>query len=249
MAVRIPLSAPFAVQKSFQDVNDSLADLQKQLDTTKATIPSTKDVEGLKKDVTRLSKTPTYLDPNDVFRKSGPAHMHGYVPDPGATPGATRYLCEDGTWGVPVGTPGVTDHPSLTHRSDAHQHPASSVDNTPYGHIASTDVQSALNELDDEKLARDGSQTMLGALPMNHFDINNINNATVEKDIFMTGGVGFATINPRKITMVGNESDAEARIEAVKALAFTAVTPTAEVARLAWDSVEKTLVYFVNSGA
>jgi len=44
---------------------------------------------------------------------------------------------------------------------------ASSIVCDAYGHVASTDVQSFLEELVDEKLARDGSQTMLGALDMN----------------------------------------------------------------------------------
>lgn len=45
-----------------------------------------------------------------------------------------------------------TDHQSLSNRSATGAHPASSVANTPAGNIASTDVQSALNELDTEKV-------------------------------------------------------------------------------------------------
>ena len=255
------------IQLSIKDVNDETRALQKKLEETQSKIPSPKDVDQLQKDVIRLSKTPTFLDPNDVFRASGPAHMHGYVPDPGVTPGASRFLREDGTWAAGGGG-GVTDHPSLTHRSDAHQHPATAVDNTPYGHIAATDVQAALDELDDEKLARDGSQTMLGALDMNHNNVNNVNDLEVEEDAtvgrdlsvtrdvaisrneILNGGVGTAQLTGvRKIHMVGLESDAEARIENVAALAFQEVTPTPEVKRLAWDALEKTLVLYVSSGS
>jgi lysophospholipase L1-like esterase len=38
-----------------------------------------------------------------VFKASGSAHAPGAVPDPGATPGTTRFLREDGTWAVPAG--------------------------------------------------------------------------------------------------------------------------------------------------
>lgn len=38
-----------------------------------------------------------------LFGASGAAHAAGAVPDPGATAGATRYLCENGTWAVPAG--------------------------------------------------------------------------------------------------------------------------------------------------
>jgi lysophospholipase L1-like esterase len=41
-----------------------------------------------------------------LFGASGSAHGRGAVPDPGATAGATRYLREDGSWAVPVGTGG-----------------------------------------------------------------------------------------------------------------------------------------------
>ena len=34
---------------------------------------------------------------------SGSGHSQGAVPDPGALPGASRYLREDGTWAVPAG--------------------------------------------------------------------------------------------------------------------------------------------------
>jgi lysophospholipase L1-like esterase len=39
-----------------------------------------------------------------LFGASGSSHGPGAVPDPGATAGTTRYLREDGTWTVPVGS-------------------------------------------------------------------------------------------------------------------------------------------------
>jgi len=41
-----------------------------------------------------------------LFGPSGTSHAPGIVPDPGATAGATRFLREDGTWDVPVGSGG-----------------------------------------------------------------------------------------------------------------------------------------------
>lgn len=41
-----------------------------------------------------------------VFGASGPSHAKGEVPDPGATAGTTRYLCENSTWTVPPGGSG-----------------------------------------------------------------------------------------------------------------------------------------------
>lgn len=37
------------------------------------------------------------------FMASGASHARGIVPDPGASPGSTRFLCEDATWAVPGG--------------------------------------------------------------------------------------------------------------------------------------------------
>lgn len=48
------------------------------------------------------------------------------------------------------------------------------VTNTPAGNITATDVQSAIDELDAEKLARDGSQNMTGNLDMNNNQIVNV---------------------------------------------------------------------------
>lgn len=195
---RVPQEASLDIQVAFRELNDELKLLRQDLAAAKASIPSTKAVEELQGAVTRLSKTPTYLDPNDVFRGSGPAHMHGYVPDPGASAASDRYLCEDGTWAEPAGGGGVSDHPSLTGRSDAAQHPASSVTVTPYNLLAATDVQVALQEHDDEKLARSGVQDMLGNLDMGGNEIQDT------KDLTFTGGVGDARIDDvRKIDMTG----------------------------------------------
>lgn len=43
-----------------------------------------------------------------AFVASGPSHAKGAVPDPGATAGTTRYLCEDATFRVPPGSGGFT---------------------------------------------------------------------------------------------------------------------------------------------
>jgi hypothetical protein len=43
----------------------------------------------------------------DDFVGSGATHKKGLVPTPGATPGTTRYLREDGTWAVPPGGGGT----------------------------------------------------------------------------------------------------------------------------------------------
>lgn len=51
----------------------------------------------------------------------------------------------------------ASNHATLSNRSLADQHPASSVTNTPAGSLAATDVQSALNELDTEKAALTGA--------------------------------------------------------------------------------------------
>src|SRR5215472_12055049 len=42
-----------------------------------------------------------------TFVASGGSHAAGAVPDPGATAGSTRFLCENATWVIPAGT-GVT---------------------------------------------------------------------------------------------------------------------------------------------
>jgi hypothetical protein len=92
----------------------------------------------------------------------------------------------------------------------AHTHDAADITMTPVGEIASTNVQAGLAELDSEKLARDGSQTMLGALDMDHHDLNNVVNADIEgtatvgANVTMTGGIGSAIMSGlRRLTMAG----------------------------------------------
>jgi len=46
-----------------------------------------------------------------LFGASGSGHAQGAVPDPGATAGTTRFLREDGTWGVPPGSGGLAGLP------------------------------------------------------------------------------------------------------------------------------------------
>jgi hypothetical protein len=46
-----------------------------------------------------------------VMGASGASHSAGIAPDPGATAGSTRYLREDGTWAVPVGSGTATIAP------------------------------------------------------------------------------------------------------------------------------------------
>jgi hypothetical protein len=41
-----------------------------------------------------------------IFAEGG-THNAGLVPDPGAVSGTTRFLCENGTWTAPAGSPGV----------------------------------------------------------------------------------------------------------------------------------------------
>lgn len=66
------------------------------------------------------------------------------------------------------------------------------------GYLAADDVQEGLEELDSEKLARSGVQTMLGNLDMNDNELLNVWNLS------MTGTVGDAIINlVRTITMTG----------------------------------------------
>lgn len=194
---RVPQKAELDVQVAVRELNDEIRELKAILAKVKASIPPIKEVDELKGAVVRLSKTPTYLDPNDVFRGSGPAHMHGYVPDPGGTPGTAKFLREDGTW-QPGSGGGSGHHPDLTGRSEADQHPANAITNLPAGYISGLTVQAALDELDVEKLARSGVQDMLGDLDMGGHAIGDAKNLT------FTGGVGEAIISaPRKILMTG----------------------------------------------
>ena len=57
----------------------------------------------------------------------------------------------------------VQSHGDLINRDTVGSHPAGSISNTPAGNISSTDVQSAINELDTEKLSLAGGN-MTGAI-------------------------------------------------------------------------------------
>lgn len=105
---------------------------------------------------------------------------------------------------------------SHTHTTvPAHSHAAEDIEYQPGGLIAADDVQEGMEELDDEKLARDGTQPMLGNLDMNDYQIANIMN------LLMSGGVGDARLSAvRRITMAGDNDDGEALIEAVERILF-----------------------------
>jgi len=150
--------------------------------------------------------------------------------------------------GAPVPVPPTTVAP--------HTHSADQISTEPEGHNASVNVQATLTELDSEKLARDGSQTMLGALDMDHHSIANADDmevegiATVREDVVLTGAAGLAKVSGvRVLTLAGVEADGEGRVEAINAMAFNSIVPVVEVGKVAWDSVEGTLCAFVVSGA
>jgi hypothetical protein len=155
-----------------------------------------------------------------------------------------------------LGTLGTVSYtPSTT--IPAHTHSADQIGMSAAGNLDADDVQEGLEELDSEKLARDGSQTMLGDLDMNTHDINNIvdadieGNATVGVDIIMTAGTGAAKLTDvRLIDMAGDDADGEARIKDISALLFSYVTPSStEIGRMHFDSVEDTVVVYIDSGA
>jgi hypothetical protein len=62
----------------------------------------------------------------------------------------------------------------------ADAHAASAITNTPAGLIAATTVQAAIDELDSEKLARDGSQAMTGNLDLGTNSIDNVGGVVLE---------------------------------------------------------------------
>lgn len=108
-----------------------------------------------------------------------------------------------------------------------HTHSADQITLEPYGHIEAINVQAGIEELDDEKLARDGSQTMLGDLPMNHFSIDDVDDidiegtATVAEDVVMTGAVGLAQVTGvRRIDMAGDDDDSEGLIQYLERIIF-----------------------------
>ena len=81
MAIRIPQDASRNVQAAFQDTESRLSALEDSISQLKNQ-PANTDVATLNQKVAALSVTPSYLDPNEVFR-GGTAHALGYVPDPG----------------------------------------------------------------------------------------------------------------------------------------------------------------------
>jgi hypothetical protein len=70
----------------------------------------------------------------------------------------------------------LDDH--INDTADAHA--ASAITNTPAGLVAATTVQAAINELDSEKLARDGSQAMTGNLDLGTNSIDNLGGVVLE---------------------------------------------------------------------
>jgi hypothetical protein len=265
---RVPQEASLDVKVSIRELNDEIRELKKALADAKAAMPSPKAVEELQGAVVRLGKTPTYLDPNDVFRGSGPAHMHGYVPDPGVTPGTTKFLREDGSWSVASGgTPGP------------HTHPSDQITHVGSGYVSAVNVKAAIEELDSEKLARSGAQDMLGDLDMGGNAIGDV------KDLVFTGGVGHAIIdqartiymtgdgeitgvkhidmsvsgtgegridNPRAIHMAGDDVNDEARVDGLERVQFN-TEPTKSVidnpSRVEWNSaVEAGVDYAAGEG-
>lgn len=159
-----------------------------------------------------------------------------------------------------------------------HTHAAHDITSIPETYIASENVQDALDEIDVEKLARSGAQTMLGDLDHDHHSIVNVDDADIEgtatvgEDVVLTEGVGGAKItNPRVISLAGDDDDGEARLENAERIVFnneptksvielpsrveynTGVTAaddyTAAEGKSSWDDLEGTLVVWVASGA
>lgn len=65
---------------------------------------------------------------------------------------------------------------------------------TPAGTVLATNVQQAIYDLDTNKLARDGSQAMLAALPMGGFKVTNVALPTASTDAATKGYVDSAVI-------------------------------------------------------
>jgi hypothetical protein len=143
--------------------------------------------------------------------------------------------------------------------------------------LSGDDVQEDLEELGAEKLARSGEQPMLGALDMNHFSIDNADDADIEgtatvgEDVVLTEGVGGAIVTgPRAIHMAGDHADDEAKVDGLERVVFNdeptassiegpsrldmniavraGVDYTPAAGRVSWDALEDTLVAWVASG-
>lgn len=142
-----------------------------------------------------------------------------------------------------------------------HTHHASEIVSEPAGtewtgYISAEDVQAAIQEIDDEKLARSGVQPMKGGLQMDDgagpwpiYDILNL---------ILTGGVGQARIddaralnfkgttvgedavtNCRAVHMIGDDADDEARVDGLDRVKFNATETQAVIespARMEWQT-------------
>ena len=120
----IPIDASHDVQESIRQIISEIGAISRRVASAESGGVSQRDFNDLKKTVSSIGMRPTTLDFNDVFRKSGPAHAIGYVPDPGVTAGTAKFLREDGTWVTAFLVPGTTvadDSVILT--SDAVQRP------------------------------------------------------------------------------------------------------------------------------
>jgi hypothetical protein len=87
-------------------------------------------------------------------------------------------------------------------------HAASAISNTPAGNIAATDVQAALNELDNEKLALAGG-TMSGAIAMGSNKITGLADGTAASDAINKGQLdsavaGLAWKDPARVASTAN---------------------------------------------
>ena len=103
MSLPLPVSAAIDVQTAFRDVDRRLLSLERTGRTAGGVsqIELDRIVRGLRDEIGATGRKANFLDFNDVFRASGPAHEIGYVPDPGSTVGSTRFLCENATWATP----------------------------------------------------------------------------------------------------------------------------------------------------
>lgn len=94
------------VRAAITDIYATLRRLEAKIDSLQSKGTSEATINDLRYEIQKVARRPITLDFRDVFRASGPAHMLGYVPDPGVTPGDTRYLREDAQW-VEAGVGGL----------------------------------------------------------------------------------------------------------------------------------------------
>lgn len=118
---------------------------------------------------------------------------------------------------------GGTAAPSLPTTIPPHTHHAREIVSDPEATTAllsADDVQEALEELGQEKLARSGEQTMLGGLDMNHFSIDNVDDIEVENDINMTGGAAAARLVDVRTVQFKADAAGEGDIQNVRDVSF-----------------------------